>query len=119
MLAGRSGNQLVNSLLPQAVEVHTGTSVVFLEMGLIICLRIQLVRYQEMMGLRQADHRETASGRTSREARAYRAREKELSEQGRFREAQSMDINDVQRKFGDKYDEAMYQMRLYTDGLDQ
>ena len=69
--------------------------------------------------MRQADHRETASWGNSREARAYRARQKELIEQGRFREAQSMDIDDVQRKFGDKYDEVMYQMRLYTDGLDQ
>lgn len=69
--------------------------------------------------MRKADHQQTASWGNSRDARAYRARQKELIDQGRFREARQMDIDDVQGKFGDTYSEAIDQMRRYTDGLDQ
>jgi hypothetical protein len=69
--------------------------------------------------MRKADHQQTASWGNSREARAHRARQKELIDQGRFREAQQMDIDDVQGKFGDTYNSAIDQMRRYTDGLDQ
>lgn len=64
------------------------------------------------------DHRETASCGTSREAREYRAKQKELIEQGKFREAVEMDINDIRDKFGDKYDNAISQMLEYVDKLE-
>ena len=60
------------------------------------------------------DHRETASWGSSREAQAYRAEQRALIEQGRFEEAQQMDIKDAQSKFGDKYDEGIKQMQDYT-----
>lgn len=63
------------------------------------------------------DHRLTASWGNSREARAYRAKQAELIEQGGFRDAQRMDIEDVRAKFGDKYDAAIKQMMDYTDSL--
>ncbi|MFC5525610.1 DUF6861 domain-containing protein [Rhodanobacter ginsengisoli] len=61
------------------------------------------------------DHRMTGSWGSSREARAYRKRQAELLEHGKFREAQKMDVDDVREKFGDKYDEAIDQMLKYTD----
>jgi len=59
----------------------------------------------------------TASFGSSKEARAYREQQKTLIEQGRFREAQQMDIIDIQSKFGGKYDEAIKQMLDYTKYL--
>lgn len=61
------------------------------------------------------DHRMTGSWGSSREARAYRKRQAELLEQGKFGEAQKMDVDDVRAKFGDKYNEAIDQMLKYTD----
>ena len=65
----------------------------------------------------KADHAETASYGSTREARAYREEQRKLIEQGKFREAQEMDIRDLQSKFGSKYDEAIQQMRDYTRSL--
>jgi hypothetical protein len=61
------------------------------------------------------DHRMTGSWGSSREARAYRKRQAELLEQGKFSEAQKMDVDDVRAKFGDKYNEAIDQMLKYTN----
>ena len=66
------------------------------------------------ISMTKADHRRTASWGRSNEAAAYRAEQKQLIEQGRFREAQQKDIDDVQAKFGSQYDNALYQMKLYT-----
>ncbi|SHM65320.1 hypothetical protein [Gracilibacillus kekensis] len=60
------------------------------------------------------DHRQTASWGNSREARAYRAQQKSLIEQGKFNEAQNMDIIDLRNKFGNKYNEGIRQMLEYT-----
>lgn len=68
--------------------------------------------------MNKEDHRETASCGTSREAREYRVMQKELIEQGKFREAVEMDINDIRDKFGDKYDNAISQMLEYVDKLE-
>lgn len=65
------------------------------------------------------DHRQTASCGNSREAREYRAIQKKLIEQGNFREAVQMDIDDIHDKFGDKYDEAIGEMMEYIDKLEQ
>ena len=64
------------------------------------------------------DHYGTASWGRSKEAQAYRARQKELIDQGRFKEAQQMDIDDVRSKFGRKYEQHIRQMRKYTEEID-
>lgn len=63
-----------------------------------------------------ADHRRTASCGSSPEARAYRARQAELINAGKFKEAIDMDIEDIRSKFGDKYDGAIEQMLDYAKG---
>lgn len=65
------------------------------------------------------DHRQTASCGNSKEAREYRERQRELIEQGKFREALQMDIDDIREKFGDKYDEAIDEMLDYVDELEK
>lgn len=64
------------------------------------------------------DHRKTASCGNSKEAREYNAKQKELIDQGKFREALQNDIDDIRSKFGDKYDEAISQMMEYVDKLE-
>jgi filamentous hemagglutinin len=64
------------------------------------------------------DHRRTASYGSSPDAKEYRALQKELVDQGRVREAVQMDIDDLRRKFGDKYESAIKQMQTYLDTLD-
>ena len=65
------------------------------------------------------DHVQTASWGNSRDARAYAAVQKELIEQGKFKEAMQMDIDDIHSKFGDKYDVAIAQMLEYVDELER
>lgn len=68
--------------------------------------------------MEKADHRQTASCGNSKEAMEYRAQQKELIEQGKFREAVQMDIDDIRAKFGDKYDDAINEMLEYVDKLE-
>lgn len=65
------------------------------------------------------DHRETASCGNSREAQEYRAKQKELIEQGKYREAFQMDVDDIHEKFGDKYDDAISKAEEYLDQLEK
>lgn len=69
--------------------------------------------------MEKEDHRKTASCGMSREAREYREKQRELIEQGKFREALQMDIDDIHEKFGDKYDDAIAEMLEYVDQLEQ
>lgn len=69
--------------------------------------------------MEKADHQKTASWGTSREAREYRAKQRELIEQGKFEEAVQMDIDDIHEKFGDKYDDGIEQMKEYIEQLKQ
>lgn len=69
--------------------------------------------------MEKADHRQTESCGSSREAREYRAQQKELIDQGKFREAIQMDIDDIHYKFGNKYDGAVEEMLIYVDKLEQ
>ena len=64
-----------------------------------------------------ADHRETASCGYSKDARKYRAEQKELNEAGKFEEALQMDIDDIKEKFGDKYDSQISEMKEYVSQL--
>ncbi|WP_095092859.1 hemagglutinin repeat-containing protein [Pseudomonas sp. Irchel 3A5] len=63
------------------------------------------------------DHKLTASNGNSDAAKAYRAQQKELLEQGKLDEAIKMDIDDIRSKFGDKYDAAIEQMVKYSKSL--
>ena len=65
------------------------------------------------------DHKETASCGSSRDAQEYRAEQKRLIEDGKFREALQMDIDDIHDKFGDKYDGSIEQMLDYVDDLEK
>ncbi len=69
--------------------------------------------------MEKEDHRKTASCGMSREAQEYRAQQHKLIEQGKFREALQMDIDDIHDKFGDKYDDAIAEMLEYVDKLEQ
>ena len=68
--------------------------------------------------MEKADHRQTASCGSSREAREYQAAQKGLIDNGKFREALQMDIDDIREKFGDKYDSAISEMLDYVDKLE-
>lgn len=61
--------------------------------------------------MEKADHRQTASCGSSREAREYRAVQEELIKTGKFEDAMQMDIEDLHNKFGDKYDNEISQMK--------
>lgn len=65
------------------------------------------------------DHRQTASCGNSKEAQEYRAKQRELIDQGNFREAVQMDIDDIHDKFDDKYDDGIAEMEAYIDELEK
>lgn len=65
------------------------------------------------------DHRETASCGNSRDAQEYRAEQKRLISEGKFRDALQMDIDDIHDKFGDKYDDSINQMMEYVNELEE
>ena len=67
--------------------------------------------------MEKEDHQQTASYGNSKEAREYRAKQKELIENGKFDEAVQMDIDDIRSKFDDKHDEGISQMLEYLDKL--
>lgn len=68
--------------------------------------------------MEKLDHQQTASWGPSAEARTYRKAQQELIENGKFREAIQMDIDDITEKFGHKYDDAIKQMLQYVDELE-
>ncbi len=61
--------------------------------------------------MEKADHRQTASCGSSLDAREYRQQQKVLIDEGKFEEAMQMDIDDIHDKFGNKYDDAIAQMK--------
>ncbi|HTI71123.1 MAG TPA: RHS repeat-associated core domain-containing protein, partial [Candidatus Limnocylindria bacterium] len=68
--------------------------------------------------MEKVDHRQTAShGTRGLQGQLYRAQQAELIEQGRFDDAIQMDINDIQSKFGDKYNEGIEQMLQYYKSI--
>ena len=68
--------------------------------------------------MEKSDHRQTASWGSSKDAQEYRSAQKELIEQGKFKEALQMDIDDIREKFGDKYDDAILEMLDYVEKLE-
>ncbi len=63
------------------------------------------------------DHHKTASYGHSKDAQAYQAAQRELFKAGRCHEAIQMDIDDIQSKFGHKYDDAIEQMLKYAESI--
>ncbi|MCP5528185.1 MAG: DUF4150 domain-containing protein [Verrucomicrobiales bacterium] len=61
-----------------------------------------------------ADHAKTASYDNMAGAKEFREAQRQLIEQGKFRDAMQMDISDIQAKFGSKYDDAIQEMLDYT-----
>ena len=62
----------------------------------------------------KADHRQTASCGSSREAREYREHQKNLINSDNFIGAIQMNIDDIHSKFGNKYDKEISQMYDYV-----
>lgn len=71
------------------------------------------------INMEKADHRQTASCGSSFEAQEYRAEQKKLIDNGKFKEALQMDIDDIHDKFGDKYDNAIKEMNEYVQKLEE
>lgn len=67
--------------------------------------------------LDHADHMLTASWGSSNAAKAYRATQRQLMSLGKkgFKAAMMLDIKDIRKKFGDKYDSAIKQMLAYVE----
>ena len=65
------------------------------------------------------DHRLTASWGNSKAAQDYRKEQQRLVDEGRFREAQQQDIDDMRKIASDKYDREISQMIAYTDELER
>lgn len=64
------------------------------------------------------DHQQTASWGNSIEAREYRKMQQELVENGNFRKAIELDIEDITSKFPGKYDGAIKEMLEYVNKLE-
>lgn len=64
-----------------------------------------------------ADHRDTASWGSGTEPQAYRKEQERLVKAGRFADAFEMDVQDIRRKFGSKYDEAIELARAALDRM--
>ena len=69
--------------------------------------------------MEKKDHRRTASCGRSKKAQEYRNKQAKLIEEGRFREAVQMDIDDIKKNFGDKYNEGIEDMLKYLDKLEK
>jgi len=67
--------------------------------------------------MEKEDHKQTASWGNSKEAQEYRQKQKELIDQSKFDKAIQMDIDDIHEKFGDKYDDAIAEMKEYVEKL--
>ena len=64
-----------------------------------------------------ADHSKTASWGRSKEAQKYQKEQAELIKNGKFKDAQQMDIDDIRSKFGNKYDKGIKEMEDYTKSI--
>jgi filamentous hemagglutinin len=65
-----------------------------------------------------ADHRRTASNGSMPGSDVYRNKQKALIDQGKFKEAIQMDVDDIKGKFPGKYDACLDQMLAYADTID-
>jgi len=65
------------------------------------------------------DHRLTASCGNEESANNYRQKQADLINAGKFLEAQKMDIDDIRRNFGKKYDHYIEQAVKHTKHLQE
>lgn len=68
------------------------------------------------------DHKNTSSYGKSKKAARYRSWQAKLISQGKFLEAERMDIINIQRKFGDRYNKSIvekldYEEKLVKEGI--
>jgi filamentous hemagglutinin len=64
------------------------------------------------------DHQKTASNGNGAKAKEYRAKQKQLLNEGKLEDALQMDIDDIRSNFGNKYDDAIKEMQDYARTLD-
>ena len=64
----------------------------------------------------KADHRKTASWGSWAKASQWRSQQAKLIDKGKFGKAMEMDIRDIKRKFGKKYNKGISEMIDYTIG---
>ncbi len=69
------------------------------------------------ISMSKEDHEETLSWGPSKKAKAHRARQRALIDQGKFREAQQLDIENIRELFPGKYDRQIQEMLDYTEQL--
>ena len=69
------------------------------------------------ISMSKEDHENTLSYGSSDKAKAYREKQRILIDQGKFREAQQMDIDDIREKFPGKYERQIQEMLDYTEEL--
>jgi hypothetical protein len=64
-----------------------------------------------------SDHRKTASYGSSQDAKDYRKKQRDLLSEGKLMDAIQMDVKDIRKKFGNKYDKGINQMLAYARTL--
>ena len=64
----------------------------------------------------EADHRKTASWGSGAKASQWRSQQAKLIDKGKFGKAMEMDIRDIKRKFGKKYNKGISEMIDYAIG---
>jgi len=69
--------------------------------------------------IKKSDHKMTASYDNIKGAKDYRKKQLELISDGRFMEAFEMDVDDIKRKFGNKYDKRIEDARAYAQLLER
>ncbi|MCW1926292.1 DUF935 domain-containing protein [Luteolibacter arcticus] len=69
------------------------------------------------ISMSKEDHEQTLSWGSGPEADAHRAKLKALIARGKFREAQKLDIDDIQKQFPGKYERQIKEVLAYTEQL--
>lgn len=62
------------------------------------------------------DHGDTSSYKSSNDAKLYRAEQADLIKQGLYMQALYMDVAEIKKKFGGKYNNAINQAIVYAQG---
>ena len=65
------------------------------------------------------DHVQTSSYKRTKSAIKYRHWQAKLISEGKFLEAEAMDIRNIRRKFGDKYDKSIIEKLAYEAELEK
>lgn len=63
------------------------------------------------------DHKQTSSYKRRKNAYKYRRWQAKLISEGKFLEAEAMDIKNIRRKFGDKYEKSIFEKLDYEKKL--